>query len=142
MVFKKLLSTKKKLLYSDLTVLKCSSEARIWLENMRNYFIILGYKQHLINGRNNSQKCSEEWKVDEEFMKKILKDHLHLSYHKYIADDSSVFDILKELQNRLEPKIDSSLSRYSNDDYISYSRLDHELSYHLNKIYFNILIDA
>lgn len=139
MVFKKFLSTKKKLLYSDLTILNNSKDASIWIEQMRNYFIMIGYKEHFEN--KNQSTNQNEWKIDEEFMKKIMKDHLKLNYHKYLRSDLSIYEIFKELEYDLVTKpLELLYKKYNPNEYhnyIYYSRFDNEFGFNLNKIYFN-----
>lgn len=142
MVFKKLLSGKKKLLYSDLTILNDSSDAIEWFEKMKNYFIILGYKDHLEKGKKDQN--TTEWKIDEKFMLKILKDHLKLGYHKYVESDLSIYNIMKNLEHQLIEKNSFHNSKLDTTylyDYNSfYLRSDHELIYNFDKVYFNLLV--
>ena len=142
MVFKKLLSGKKKLLYSDLTILSESSDAlvkQLWIEKMRSYFVALGYKQHL-DGRPPMGDLYE-WQIDEGFMRKILRDHLEPTYHTLIRCDSSISEIFKSLERRL---VGSLCRRWSSNCLTTYStlssRMDIEFDHHSNPVYFNLML--
>ena len=141
MVFKKLLSGKKKLLYSDLSILSDSSDVlvkQLWLDKIRSYFCALGYKQHLAESSpGDCDSC--EWRIDEGFMRKILRDHLEPNLHQLVRSDLSICAILKSLERRFG----SFNRRWSSACLTTYttlsSRMD-EFDHHRNPIYFNLLM--
>ena len=140
MVFKKLLSGKKKLRYSDLSVLAGSSDVlvkQLWIEKMRNYFVFLGYKQHLEATANSD---SYEWRIDEGFMRKILKDHLEPNLHHFVRSDSSICEIFKSLERQLVGSLSRRWSSACLTTYTTLSSRMDEFDHHLNPIYFNLLM--
>lgn len=141
-------TNKKKLLYSDLSILNNSSDTLEWIEKMKNYFISLGYKEHFESGNESKEQRNsndKNWKIDEQFMREIMRNHLNARYHKYIRSGSSIDDILKNLEfhlvGRTLAELTTSLStkRYSHYP-LDYTRGESEFNHHLNTIYYNALI--